>query len=490
MTIAAGVAIFAAALGLVAAALTLGFSTAPGWSDKRWFALVCVWVAVYCGINAIFTLPGYSVAANVLASRVQMASAFAFGISLLIYTARRLGNKLTVMDQTLIFMSCVAAILALTPGGLFKDMIGHHEVPSLGLTYVIVEPATFGPALMAIVPASVLVALAHFVAAIRAGAKGLVAPCIGLACSTVITVFDVLTSAQLIPFPYLADVGFLLFVSFVGVETTQRFVANAMALADLTERLEMRVKQRTDELGSTQRALLRAEKLAAIGQLSAGVAHEINNPAAAIEANLRHIERTLEERRAFPADARECIDESLMGVRRIERIVKQLLDAGRTAAQMRGEEYKLREAIESAARMTRHALQRDVNLAIRVRDDLLVMGDKQLLEQVFMSLLTNAFQAIPVEKDGHIAIEAQEEADLVQIVVRDDGIGMSEETMKRAFDPFYTTRPANEGMGLGLSVSLGLVHAVNGDLWLESASGKGTRVHVMLRKRRRVARTA
>ncbi|MBK8172382.1 MAG: hypothetical protein IPK60_18855 [Sandaracinaceae bacterium] len=489
MTIAAVVAIFAAAVGFVVAALTLGFSMAPGWREKRWFSVVSLSQGAYSAFNTIFTLHGVSDGVNISVSRVQMSCAYVFGATLIVYTVRRLGKALSVVDKVLIGLTCAAIVAAYIPNGLYTNIVDHEYVPALGLTYAIVRPTTFGAVLMSLIAIDICAALAHFLAAARNGVQGLAAPCTGLGISLLVALCDVFTSSGLLPFPYLADVGFMIFIALIGVEMVQRFVEGAKSLERLTERLEVRVKERTLELNSMHSQLLRAEKLAAIGQLSAGVAHEINNPAAAIEANLRYLDRALLEEYEFPEDARDCVDESLMGVQRIARIVRQLLDAGRSASQTQGHEYPLCQAIDAAARAACTATRRHVEIDIRVSNELIVAGDQQLLEQVFANVLTNAIQAMPPEREGKITIEATEEDDLVQVLVQDSGTGMSEQTLKRALEPFFTTRALNEGTGLGLSVSLGLLHAVNGELWIESELGVGTRVHVMLRKPSRAQST-
>jgi signal transduction histidine kinase len=222
-------------------------------------------------------------------------------------------------------------------------------------------------------------------------------------------------------------------------------------------------------LASKQEKLLRAQRLAAIGQVAAGVAHEINNPLGVI---LGYV--TLLQRPQAPADGLRIIEDE---VRQCQRIVQGLLDLAKPAGNRRDPidlSELAREAVERLQDGGKLA-QRRVELP-RVELQSFAAGDASALRQVVSNLLQNALEA--TADDGAISVEARELVDSIELQVRDDGPGMTEETRRKAFDPFFTTKAA--GTGLGLAISHAIVTAHEGVLILASEPGKGTQAIVRL----------
>jgi signal transduction histidine kinase/ActR/RegA family two-component response regulator len=303
---------------------------------------------------------------------------------------------------------------------------------------------------------------------------------VALAALLLMGINDALVVSRVYDGPYLVDLGFLLPLAAVGYSFTSRFVGDARALATLRGELERQVSDRTAELSRAQAALHRAEKLAALGQFAAGVAHEVNNPSAVVSASLQYLEET--EADALSSAGRQAIAEALQSVRRITGIVRQLLDAGRLAASSEPTQaVELQPLGDAALAAARARLGRRVALANHLPRGVFASGQESVLVQVLVNLVVNAMQAIPDGRgDGRVALHAQVDADRVRMVVEDNGAGMEAEVLRRVFEPFFTTKPFGSGTGLGLAVSRGLITGLGGDLRLESRVGTGTRAIVEL----------
>jgi signal transduction histidine kinase len=261
-------------------------------------------------------------------------------------------------------------------------------------------------------------------------------------------------------------------------------IENAKAfdeIAKLNETLEARVEERTAELRDTQTQLVQAEKMKSLGQLVAGVAHELNNPIGFVHANLQlldeYIAKLLAPGRSAQetAKAREAIAKLLVrsreGTERVKKIVQDL----RTFSRMDQAELQdadLNEEIERTLALmeprfkTAISVERDFGKLPRVR---CYPGQ---LNQVFLNLLMNACDAI--SKKGKIRIRTRRSADGVRLEFHDDGPGIPEEIQRQVFDPFFTTKPVGVGTGLGLSISHGIIERHGGRISVESSPGRGT----------------
>jgi signal transduction histidine kinase/ActR/RegA family two-component response regulator len=271
-------------------------------------------------------------------------------------------------------------------------------------------------------------------------------------------------------------------LALLGLSITRRFVASATLLESLKCELESRVEERTQKLAEAQTALVRAERLGALGQLSAGVAHEINNPLSAILGNLQFLRRSLVKRADFP-EYSGAVEDSLVAIERIKRIVRRLLDASRAASHdmVTNGSCRVAATIRGAVRVAESLREKHVTLEFDVSESLCVRGDRYMLEQVITNLLINAYQAIPEgRKAGRVRVSAEQQGERVLVTVRDDGVGMSSEARARLFEPFYTTKPLGKGTGLGLAVSAGLVQTMGGSLTFDTKEGTGTEARLSL----------
>lgn len=291
----------------------------------------------------------------------------------------------------------------------------------------------------------------------------------------------------------------------------------------LARGLEQRVQERTRELEETMNALKRTqtqlvhqEKMASIGQLAAGVAHEINNPVAFVSTNLRTLKEYMEEifrliakygeaeqamenedharMRSLCAEIRtlrqkmdlefiledsgEIIEESLEGTERVRRIVTDLKHFSHKG-EKEMQYADLNAELESTLNMVWNELKYKAAITKEFGDLPHILCFPTELNQVFMNLLINAAQAIPDR--GEITVRTFQENGHIRIQIRDTGAGISKENLPRLFDPFFTTKEPGKGTGLGLSIAHSIVvEKHHGTLAVQSEMGKGTTFTITL----------
>jgi len=258
-----------------------------------------------------------------------------------------------------------------------------------------------------------------------------------------------------------------------------------------TEVLEERNAELHDALEKLRRAqddLVRSEKLASMGRLVAGIAHEINNPVNAVINTLAPLEEAIKtmvaERDGEAAsraagDAQEMLRVVQRGAARSKAIVQALHNYSRGDEQ-RPRELVVARSVDDTLDLLRHRL-RNVRVEKQIDPDLRLHGFPGQIDQVFMNLISNAAQAVG-ERDngGTIRIAAQKKADDVEITVADDGPGIPADVIPKIFDPFFTTKDVGEGSGLGLSIVHGIVDRHGGRIMVESQVGTGTTFRIVL----------
>ncbi len=236
-----------------------------------------------------------------------------------------------------------------------------------------------------------------------------------------------------------------------------------------------------------QRRLEFAERLASLGTLAAGVAHELNNPLSYVVANIDFALRELKEAEPKFPDAPwfdevvRALSEAQIGADRVTNIVTELRAFARPSSAPYGR-VDVNRVLASAADMVAHEVQPRARLTSTYGTIPTVLANETRLGQVFMNLLTNGAQAIATTgKYGNIHLRtAVTDTGQVLIEVRDDGCGMTPEVVKRIFDPFFTTKEPGRGTGLGLAVCQGIVTSLGGDIEVRSRPGEGTSLFVTL----------
>jgi len=246
-----------------------------------------------------------------------------------------------------------------------------------------------------------------------------------------------------------------------------------------------------------EQRLIQADRLAAMGTLAAGVAHEVNNPLSYICSNLNFISEGVEALRYLlkgpahelvPAqllatidECLEALSESQQGARRILHVAGNLKTFARGHDQPQ-ERVELRRALEASLALCKRELSGRARLVQQLEEVPAVVGNETHLEQVFLNLLINAVQAIPegAPEKHEVGVRLFVEQGQAVVEIRDTGAGMPEEMIQRIFDPFFSTKPVGAGTGLGLSISHGIITSMGGDISVESAVGRGTCFRVRL----------
>jgi signal transduction histidine kinase len=250
-----------------------------------------------------------------------------------------------------------------------------------------------------------------------------------------------------------------------------------MRTADLA-RKNRELAETLDKLTRAQEQLVRSEKLASIGQLVAGIAHEINNPVNAIVNTVGPLEEAINEIGGgdpdgdAARDVREMVRVVRRGAQRTKAIVTALHNYSRTDDES-VVDFDIDRSIDDSLELLRHLLK-DKTVIKHYGDVGRVRGHAGQVNQVFMNLLTNAAQALSGKEDATITIETSGDAHGVEVKIRDNGQGIPLEVLPRIWDPFFTTKDVGEGTGLGLSIVHELVERHGGTIECDTQVGAGT----------------
>jgi two-component system NtrC family sensor kinase len=242
--------------------------------------------------------------------------------------------------------------------------------------------------------------------------------------------------------------------------------AGLLSFRDITDK-----KKAEEERKKMEQQLQFAGRLAAVGELAAGVAHELNNPLAAVLLYSQLLK------------SRNDLDESLAGdieivhreAERATRITGSLLSFARRHKPEKSP-VSLNEVIMKSAELNAYQMKlKNIEVEMDLDSDLPVtMADFHQLQQVFVNIINNAEQAMSDDHEQHaLRITSRQSGDMIRITFADDGPGISEENIKRVFDPFFTTKEVGKGTGLGLSICYGIVEEHGGRISVESTPGQG-----------------
>ena len=257
--------------------------------------------------------------------------------------------------------------------------------------------------------------------------------------------------------------------------------------------------------------LVGSEKLASLGQMAAGVAHEINNPVGYVASNFGTLENYLTrlfdmlslyeameamvksqddltmlqakkqdiEFEFIKSDILDLMRESRDGIQRVREIVQNLKDFAHVDRQLNWEWTDLHKGIDSTVTLASNEIKYKADIVKEYSDLPLVECVLSQLNQVFLNLLVNAAHAMGEER-GVIRIRTAVDGDNVQITIADNGCGIPPENLSHIFEPFFTTKPVGKGTGLGLSVSYGIIQSHHGRIDVESEVGQGTSFRITL----------
>jgi two-component system, NtrC family, sensor kinase len=268
--------------------------------------------------------------------------------------------------------------------------------------------------------------------------------------------------------------GFISFLGAVGIILVALFVSSSLVkrIASLDREKEIMNKQ-----------VIETGKLASVGELAAGIAHEINNPVAIMVEEAGWIQDLLEEgieKEDNLEEFKRALGQIENQGRRCKEITHKLLSFARKT-DSRIQTLQLNDIITEVVGLLSQK-SRFANADVEVETDPglpTILGSITEMQQVFMNLLHNALDAME-STGGKIMITSAREEDTVRVSIRDTGPGIPESSLERVFDPFFTTKPVGKGTGLGLSICYGIVNKMGGRIEVESQVGKGTTFHIFL----------
>ena len=280
-----------------------------------------------------------------------------------------------------------------------------------------------------------------------------------------------------------------------GEEKRTEFGQLSMSLDRMLSRIEsdreklrktvLSLETSNTQLIETQKEMLRTEKLASVGVLSAGLAHEIGNPIGIVQGYVE----LLQQADISEADKQQYARRAQCEIDRINTLIRQLLDYSRSSSEQKSVANlkQLVEGVCEIASMNQH--NPSTRIVNQIPVDIYVRCDEERIRQVLLNCFLNALDAIDSKKgdfDRQLLIIAKKAVDeevreeTVHITIEDNGVGIAAEELEKIFDPFFTTKDPGKGTGLGLFVSHSLIDAHGGKIWLESSVGVGTSVHIML----------
>lgn len=244
--------------------------------------------------------------------------------------------------------------------------------------------------------------------------------------------------------------------------------AYLVLLEDVTQEVEMEAR------------MIETDKMAAIGLLASGVAHEINNPLAIVAAHSEELLDRLneEEPGPSPGEIQSGFKTVLEQIRRCKQITDNLLGFARKRINGRDLINIGVATVQTLGLLEHKTKQKHLELKIQMEDSLFVLSNENEWQQVVLNLITNASDAS--EEGGVIEVKGWRENNTIRVIVKDYGEGIPKDYLKKAFDPFFTTKPSGQGTGLGLYVSYGIVQKMQGTMILESTEGQGTLVKITL----------
>ena len=246
---------------------------------------------------------------------------------------------------------------------------------------------------------------------------------------------------------------------------------------DEMQQMMMAFNTMVQELERRQDQLVQSQKLSSIGTLTAGIAHQLNNPLNNISTSCQI---AMSE---FDAGDPEMVKKMLGNIgqetSRARDVVQGLLEFSR-AREFALQNANLRNTVERAVKLVKSQVPAPIMIAVDISEDLVLPMDVQRLQEVLLNMLINATQAIEGEGKIEISASVDHSAEEAIITIKDTGMGIPEEIKDRLFDPFFTTKEEGQGTGLGLSIVYGIIQQHNGRITVESSPGEGASFHIHL----------
>ena len=259
----------------------------------------------------------------------------------------------------------------------------------------------------------------------------------------------------------------------------------AKAFNQMVERLTEKhsdLQQAIKQLRDTQAELVSSEKLASVGRMAAGVAHEIGNPLTSILGHTEILHKRLKRKRLKDGEVLlDLVERTRKETERINRIIKDLLQFSKPPSPHREDVDVNRLVQDSLNVVSVQPRFKAISVDLLFAEDLTsAQGDRDQLQQVLVNMLINASDAMP--DGGYLSIRTDQEKQWVIIAIKDTGVGIAAEDLGKIYDPFFTTKSPDKGTGLGLSLSLKIIDELGGRIKVQSKKGKGTEFIVYLKK--------
>jgi len=253
------------------------------------------------------------------------------------------------------------------------------------------------------------------------------------------------------------------------------------------ENIEEQVKQRTAQLVDVQKQLIQAEKMATVGTLAGGVAHEINNPLAVILTNVQMLLAENSHNAGLDKESLEMIEEA---TKRCRTIVQKLMVFAKKPMEATSvAEVDLLSVVKNIVDFLKYQLEQE-NITISVhapQEQYIVVGSQNELEQVIGNIIINARDSIKqIKKNGNIDVTLAKGDDRIKVAIKDEGAGIPKEILPRIFDPFFTTKDVGKGLGLGLSICQAIIEKHKGTIAVKSEPGKGSTFTIQFPRQREV----
>ena len=460
LTVPATASCIAAVVGLMfgLGTLALGLSSEPALRALRWFGFAAILASFYSACVVVTTLPVSPEIRPVMGRLAVSAASLLLGCWY-VYAAAQESRPARPWERAVIGGTLVSAVAWLVPGLCRSSRIVVRDLPWLGVTYTTTKPTAVGDVGYALLFVATAVLAGRYFRRWRRGEPGGLAHFLGVSVQFVAGINDALAVSGTIATPYLLDLGQLVVIVAVGSHLISRFAANASAL-----------ERSSAELRAAQAQLLRRERLAALGEIAAVVAHEVRNPLAVIFNAVS----SLRKQTPGSADAGTLLDIVQEESERLKRVVGDLLDFARPHVLSLDPVAPSRLVASAAAAAAGDAA--DAQVTVEADESLPNLScDEHLVRQALVNLVTNALQApgreAPVVVRAFLAKESPPEA--MCFSVYDDGAGISKDVAKRLFTPFFTTRAT--GTGLGLAIVKRVVEAHGGEIRWHAGDGNGSK---------------
>jgi two-component system sensor histidine kinase HydH len=437
-------------LALLVGVAAIGVSTGPGLRALRWFGVAALCASVYgmCALESTLSVPPEW---RGIFGRVGSASAGMLTASWFVYFAATQKRPLAKWERWLIAGIALDSFLWLIPGLMRSNEVFVRVVTWLGTSYTTTRPTPLGQVTYVFLMIAVLVLDARMFLAWRRAEPSAFVNFLSVTVQFIAGMNDALAASGKTDMPYLLDLGQFVVVLAVGTTLIARFIADARAL-----------ERSSSELRAAQTELVRRERLAALGELSAVVAHEVRNPVTVIFNAVS----TLRKEPVSPA-ASTLLNIVNEEAERLKRVVGELLEFARPRALM-VDSVAPGKLVEGAVEAARAALDGADGVNVELAPDLPdIDADEQLLRQALINLITNALQAVGRKGPVEVRVTSDGEKGMVAFAVADDGAGINKDVAEKMFTPFFTTRAS--GTGLGLAIVKRIAEAHTGEVAWEPA---------------------